>query len=84
MTRRERTLKRIDSLDPEFTRAWLRRDWMAAAIEAYAAELAADLESDRTIDQLIQNYWSIIPLTNAEIVYARAQMRAALRTVLEE
>lgn len=89
MSRRERAIERVDAIDLEETRAWLRRDWMAAAIEAYEAELAADLESEETVrralDAMDLEQFGRMPETRAaEFEADRRYMRAALKVALEE
>lgn len=83
-SRRERAIERAYDRDPINRESLDPLPWDELLLECYEAELAADLESDALMDQLIQEHWPIVPLTNIEIMQSRDQMRAAFKAALEE
>lgn len=86
MTRRERAIAKVFEPMEDVTPARIALQAVATAtLDAYEAELAADLESEETVQRISEMLWGRFPKQPPYVSEAQTRLvRAALRTVLED
>lgn len=83
MTRRERAQRRLLSDLGSLSKA--EKVVMCRTLDAYETELAADLESEETVQRVAEMVWGRFPRRPPYVIEAQATLvRVALRTLLEK